>query len=112
MTLLGRDAPPSIETRSVFIYYQHLPLRLSFASLRPSRRLNNIFLWPRIVSASLPRAVAASQNVTTRGRQTRRESRLYAGSHARVARFTRKALWASEARDTMTSPVSRCRRGR
>jgi hypothetical protein len=88
------------EHRDAIGVYQHLTLRLSFAPLRPSRRPNIIFLWPRIVSTSLPRAAAASQNVTTRGCQTRRESRLHAGSHARVAHFTRKGLWASEARDT------------
>ena len=112
MTLLGRDALPSIETRSVFINTSLRDSPLQFAPLRPSRRPNMIFLLPRIVSTSLPRAAAASQNVTTRGRQTRRESRLCLVSHARVARFTGKGLWPSEARDTITSPVSRCRRGR
>ena len=112
MTLLGRDAPPSIETRSVFLNtslcdspslrFDHLDVRTSYSSS----------LLPRIVSTSLPRAAAASQNVTTRGRQTRRESRLCLVSHARVARFTGKGLWPSEARDTITSPVSQCRRGR
>ena len=74
--------------------------------------LTDLTVHPTSVMTSVKDQAAALQDVTTRSRQTRRESRLYAGSHASLARFIGKGLWASGARDTITPPVPRCRPGR